>query len=610
VGSDARRESRLGRPGPGDGQPCVITDVDRAREHARQRRITKTLVFVLLLGTYLGLRALSGDPVQPGLPSIDPVYGPVLLIVALLGTVLLLPLVAAGRSPHVLYRPEEIIVGLEDVVGAGVVAEEVQRTLELFMHSETFEQDMGGRARRGVLFEGPPGTGKTHMAKAMAREAGVPFLFVSSSAFQSMYYGQTNRKIRSYFRALRKAARREGGAVGFIEEIDAIGGSRSGMGGNGEGVSGVVNELLVQLQSFDEPTRAVRLLGSVIEVVNQLLPPTRRVRRPKGQPANVLIVAATNRADDLDPALLRPGRFDRIIHFGLPGATDRRELLDYFLARRSHDPELDHDDVRSGLTALMAGYSPVAIEHVFDEALVWALRRGADSMSLGDVHRARLTEELGLSQKVSYTEAERLRIATHESGHATMAWLVSQRGEDGQPVGLMRRLEVLSIVKRRDSLGLLAHHDSEERFTRTERELRALVQIALGGYVAEQLWFGEVSSGPAGDLTMATAMAAQMVGSFGMGRSLISAEAADVPGSSLVSRVLADDAAREDVEEILSEARELVTASLRANGHVLEALRDALLDRQELVGAEILAVIRAAEAGSRRPTDDAVLDLR
>src|SRR5947199_5309365 len=133
---------------------------------------------------------------------------------------------------------------------------------------------MGGTARRAILFEGPPGTGKTYMAKAMAKEAGVPFLFVSSSSFQSMYYGQTNRKIRSYFRALRKAARAEGGAIGFIEEIDAIGSARTGMGSSTsrEGISGVVNELLIQLQSFDEPTTGVRIRGWLIDMANTFLP--------------------------------------------------------------------------------------------------------------------------------------------------------------------------------------------------------------------------------------------------------------------------------------------------------------------------------------------------
>lgn len=588
------------------------TDIGRARERARQRRLTRALVVVLVVGTWMGLRLAIGDPVRPGLPSIDPRYGPSLVIVGLLSLVLLAPLVAAGRSPHVRYRPEEIDVGLDDVVGAGVVTEEVQRTLQQFQHHATFERRMGGRPRRGLLFEGPPGTGKTHMAKAMAREAGVPFLFVSSSAFQSMYYGQTNRKIRSYFRALRKAARREGGAIGFIEEIDAIGGSRSGMGGRGEGVTGVVNELLIQLQSFDEPTPAARALGVLVEAVNGLLPSERRWRKPAGAPANVLVVAATNRADDLDPALLRPGRFDRLIHFGLPGAAERRQLLDHFLDRRAHVSELDDDAVRDGLTALMAGYSPVSVEHVLDEALVWAMRRGDDAMTLADVHQARLTEELGLGQAVTYTDGERRRVATHEAGHATMAWLVSQPGEDGRPVGLLRRLEVLSIIKRRGALGLLAHADAEERFTRTERELRALLQIALGGLVAEQLWFGEISTGPGGDLATATDLAVGMVGAYGMGRSLLSLAAIESGGSNLAATVLADRRARDEVEAILDEARSLVRLGLTANAHVLEALRDALLERSELVGAEIIAVIEAADAGGDTGggATGAVLELR
>src|SRR5262249_35704689 len=155
-------------------------------------------------------------------------------------------------------------------------------------------------------------TGKTYLAKAMAKEAGVPFFFVSSSAFQSMYYGQTNRKVRSYFKALRATARREGAAIGFIEEIDAIGATRAGMGagGGGEGIAGVVNELLIQLQSFDLPPASLRLWGAVVDRLNRLLPLHRQLRGPRPVPANILVIGATNRADDLDPALLRPGRFD------------------------------------------------------------------------------------------------------------------------------------------------------------------------------------------------------------------------------------------------------------------------------------------------------------
>ncbi|MDT4946996.1 MAG: cell division protease FtsH, partial [Pseudonocardiales bacterium] len=294
-------------------------DVANFRERARIRRIRRLTLFLWGLAAWMALRAVWNQPFLPAIP-ISPQLAPSFIIVGLLAFVLLVPMWAAGRSPHVLYRPHDIEVGLNDVVGCEVVREEVVRTLNLFLANDTVREQLGATPRRGVLFEGPPGTGKTHVAKAMAREAGVPFLFVSSSAFQSMYYGQTNRKIRAYFRALRAAARREGGAIGFIEEIDAIGGARSGMGASTarEGISGVVNELLIQLQSFDEPTPGSRIRGWFLERLNILLRDEARLHKPKAVPANVLVVAATNRADDLDPALLRPGRFDRTIQFDLP----------------------------------------------------------------------------------------------------------------------------------------------------------------------------------------------------------------------------------------------------------------------------------------------------
>ena len=151
----------------------------------------------------------------------------------MLGVVMMAPFIGAGRSPHTLIRPGETDVGLEDLVGIDGIKAEVVRSINLFLAHQTFRDTMGGSARRGILFEGPPGPGKTFVAKAMAKEANVPFLFVSASAFQSMYYGQTNRKIRSFFKQLRKYARTEGGAIGFIEEIDAIGATRRGMGGSG-----------------------------------------------------------------------------------------------------------------------------------------------------------------------------------------------------------------------------------------------------------------------------------------------------------------------------------------------------------------------------------------
>jgi cell division protease FtsH len=570
------------------GQGLIAeADVTDDRELARRGRLSKVLLVLLPLFGYLWWRVLTHDPL--GSPRMTPrVVGfiPIALLIVMLGAALLVPLLGAGRSPHVLFRPEELDTTFADVKGAPVVVEEVVKTLNLFLAHKTFRERMGGNPRRAILFEGPPGTGKTYLAKAMAKEAGVPFLFVSSSAFQSMYYGQTNRKIRSYFKALRKYARQEGGAIGFIEEIDAIGASRGGMGGTTqrEGIAGVVNELLIQLQSFDLPPTAVRLRGWLVEQANRFLPAQHRLSKPRVPPAHFLVIGATNRATDLDPALLRPGRFDRTISFDLPSRTGRREIVDYYLGKKAHHDDLDETPRRDALAAMTFGYSPVMIEHVLDEALVWALRRGDERLSWDDIQKAKMTEEIGLAQPVEYTEAERRTIATHESGHATVAWLV----------GKSRKLEVLSIVKRKDALGLLVHSEVEERLQKSRSEIYSLIQIALGGMVAEEIFFGETTSGAVSDLQTATILASQMVGSMGMDGTLFSYEAIAAPHANVVAKLASTDEGRERVEALLGGARVEVREMLGRNRHVLEALRVALLDRDELIGDEISTVIATA----------------
>src|SRR5439155_25321406 len=287
-----------------------------------------------------------GHPV--GLPHFAADWGlllPILLLFVLVGAMVLMPL-ASGRSPHVLIRPEEIEVGLDEIKGLDAQADEVVRTLNVFLGYATFRDVLGGNPRRGVLFEGPPGTGKTYLAKAMAKQAGVPFLFAASPAFQSMWHGRSAVKIRSFFRALRKAAHREGGAIGFIEEIDAIAGARGALSMSPapsvaddplgprtrsnvivSGNAGLLNELLIQLQSFDQPPLRERAWHRVLEWVNGYLPAGKRLRSGKPKYHNVLLIAATNRADDLDPALLRPGRFDRRLYFDLPTKQGRRDLV-------------------------------------------------------------------------------------------------------------------------------------------------------------------------------------------------------------------------------------------------------------------------------------------
>jgi hypothetical protein len=178
----------------------AAADVARSRERSRQRRLVRIALLLGFVCVWMWDRVLNGQAAFPGRPHLNPAIAqamPLLLLVVVLGAAVLLPFLGAGRSPHVLYRSSEIDTSLADVKGMPVVVDEVVKSLNLFLAHKTFKDAMGGTPRRAILFEGPPGTGKTYMAKAMAREAEVPFLFVSSSAFQSMYYGQTNRKIRS-----------------------------------------------------------------------------------------------------------------------------------------------------------------------------------------------------------------------------------------------------------------------------------------------------------------------------------------------------------------------------------------------------------------------------
>ncbi|MDP9021370.1 MAG: AAA family ATPase [Actinomycetota bacterium] len=591
-----------------------VADVGAARERARRRRLTALAVVLGVPTVYLWARILRGDPVNffrtPQLPDDWVVYLIPLLLIVALTAVIAMP-VLSGRSPHVLYRPEQIDVTFDDVKGLDAIVDEVVKTLNTFLGYAMYRDRLGGNPRRGLLFEGPPGTGKTHLAKAMARHAGVPFLFVSATSFQSMWYGATARKLRSYFRQLRKVARREGGAIGFIEEIDAIGATRSGLNATplapvartgatagdahpglqvnpvvSEGTGGVVNELLVQLQSFDTPPAGDRIWNGLAAALNAFLPAHRQIRKRKPGYTNMLLIAATNRADNLDPALVRPGRFDRRLNFELPAKQARRELIDYFLGRKAHAVELDDERLREQLAGQTFGYTPVMIEHLLDEALVLAIKDGRDGLGWNDVQQARLTEEIGLKNPVEYTERERRRVATHEAGHATVAYLSGTR-----------RLEVLSIIKRRGSLGLLAHGDLDEEYTRSRSEMQALVDIAMGGMCAEELWLGDVSTGPGGDLAYATRVACEIVGSVGMGSSLVSLAAVENSSfndTNLVGRVIADPVTRPEVERLLAQSKAKVRALLDANRHLVEALRDALLDRDELIGDDIIAVLEAA----------------
>lgn len=563
------------------------TDTTPMRERQRRRRLRRVLLVIIVPLAWLWFRIATGNPIRFGVPSAMANSPEVWISVGLMLFLCLLiglPLLGAGRSPHTLLRPSDSNVRLADVVGATATKREAVDTLNLFLKHQTFADELGGSPRRGVLFEGPPGTGKTYLAKALAAEAGVPFLFVSASSFQSMYYGQTNRKIRTYFKALRKSARAEGGAIGFIEEFDAIGASRSGMGGSGmrEGIAGIVNELLVQMQSFDLPSGRDKVKSKCIDLVNSLLPQHLAIRRPKPSTANILLIAATNRAADLDPALLRPGRFDRIIHFDLPPRADRIEIADYYLGKKVHDPAV----TAAQIADLSAGYSPVRIERLLDEALIIAVRDGRRGFTYDDVVAAQLVTEVGLSHEVGYHPDEKRRVATHEAGHALAAVLLG------------REVRVASILRRGASLGLVAHDDAEERHLKTPSELKDLIVVAMAGRAAEIQEFGEASSGIAADLAAATTMASQLVGMLGAGDSLLSLEAAHVPGAgNLVAKVLGDEPSREKADEMVKAAADRAACMLIEHRLTLLTIAQALCDRDELTSEEVHNLASAARVG-------------
>ena len=559
-------------------------DTTSTRERQRRRRLRRLLVAIMVPLAWVWYRILTNNPIKFGIPDVVAESPEIWISVGLMFFLCLLigiPLLGAGRSPHTLLRPSDSNVSLSDVVGASATKREAVDTLNFFLKHQSFADELGGSPRRGVLFEGPPGTGKTYLAKALAAEAGVPFLFVSASSFQSMYYGQTNRKIRTYFKALRKAARAEGGAIGFIEEFDAIGGARSGMnsGSMREGVVGIVNELLVQMQSFDLPTGKDKVKTKFIDALNSLLPLNLTIPRPKPSTANILVVAATNRAADLDPALVRPGRFDRIIHFDLPPRADRVEIADYYLGKKSHDASITGAQVAD----LTAGYSPVRIERLMDEALIIAVRDGRRALTYDDVIQAQLITEVGLAHEVGYHPDERRRVATHEAGHALLATLLG------------REVRVASILRRGASLGLVAHDDAEERHLKTPSELKDLIVIAMAGRAAEIQEFGEASNGIASDLAAATTMAAQLVGLLGAADSLLSLEAAIMPGAgNLVAKVLSHDPSREQADAMVKAAADRAACMLIEHRLTLITLAQALCDRDELSSEEVHNLVDGA----------------
>ncbi|HEY6677701.1 MAG TPA: AAA family ATPase, partial [Actinomycetota bacterium] len=435
------------------------------------------------------------------------------------------------------------------------------------------------------------------MAKAIAGASSVPILVADGSRFQAMFFGIGNMKVRRMFSRARAMSDKYGGCVIFVDELDALGGTRGGISqqsveydrpsgphkviagmGMGGGGMGIVNELLVNMDGFVAPRGLWRHVRRILGL-----------GRPKVPFYNILVIGATNRALSLDPALLRPGRFDRKIHVGLPDGDGREDIAQYYLAKVRHEPT----DVKK-LGRMTKGYSPAMIQNIVNEALIFALQDSRDALRWDDLWQAKLVEEIGLKQPVKLTPREKEMTAVHEAGHAVASYTL-EKGEF--------QIQVITIQKREHALGLVHGQEIEELYSKTQRQILADIQVSLAGLVAEEIWIGQTTTGPSADLANATRNAAAYVGLYGMGKSLISVAA--MPPTMMdgdpIRAILSDPERRKEMDALLDDCRGRVKKVLLQKRHAVEGVRDALIEREELIGDEIEALM--AELGEREPIE-------
>ena len=464
-----------------------------------------------------------------------------------------------GKSRAKLQTGQSQKVTFDDVAGIPEAKAELTEIVEFLKDPKKF-QELGGRIPRGVLLMGAPGTGKTLLAKAIAGEAGVPFFAISGSEFVEMFVGVGAARVRDLFEQARKAAP----AVIFIDEIDAIGQSRAGavrFGGNDEREQ-TLNQLLAEIDGFQT-----------------------------GVSAPVIIMAATNRPEVLDPALMRAGRFDRQVAVGNPDLIGREQIL------RIHSRGIKLvDDFDIGRAARMTpGFSGADLANVMNEAALLAARRNAEAVTLADFEAAIERVVAGLEQRTRVmNEQERRAVAYHESGHAMLAELTPH----GDPVSK------ISIVPRsRGSLGFTMQMPTEDRYLLTVEELQDRIAVMLGGRAAEKVVFDRISTGASDDILRATELARRMVTEFGMSELLGSVRYAgqqlqylggaieDSSNLSPKTRELIDA----EVQRIVTEQYERARALLTAHRAALETLARRLLEQETLDGCAVQEALGVEE---------------
>jgi cell division protease FtsH len=400
-------------------------------------------------------------------------YGALLLGVAFIGMLgLSLYRITSGRIPALESKAREAdretaVVTFADVAGVDEAKEEVKEIVDFLREPSRFSA-IGGRIPKGVLLMGPPGTGKTLLARSIAGEAHVPFLFSSGSDFVEMYAGVGASRIRKLF----KDARRHPSCIIFIDELDAVGRSRGGNSLSHEEREQTLNQLLVEMDGF-------------------------------AQNQGIVVVAATNRPDILDPALLRPGRFDRQVTVGAPDIKGREQILKIHAKKVALEPDVDLRQIARGTP----GFSGADLANLVNEAALFAARGGRTSVSAGDLDEARDKVLMGVERRsLQMTEHERVTCAYHEAGHAVVAALLPHADP----------LHKVTIIPRGRALGVTMQLPEGDRHTHTREFLEAQIAILMGGRVAEELFLRQMTSGAGNDIERATDIGRRMVCEFGM----------------------------------------------------------------------------------------------